>query len=154
MIENNFSVKEIVAMILRKIVLSLFFIAFFTINVFAGNCQIVVEITGVKINGGKIYAKIFSTEKEYKKDMPFATFVLDSRNSVITNKLELPEGEYVISVFQDTNNNGKLDNNFFNIPKEPVGMTNYKGGIPGDFKKQKIPVNEKTDKITIQLIEL
>lgn len=153
MIEKNLS-EKIVAMILKKIVLPLFFTAFFAVNVFAGNCQIVVEVTGVKINGGKIYAKVFSTEKEYKKDTPFATFVLESRNSVITHKLDLPEGEYVIAVFQDTNNNGKLDNNFFNIPKEPVGMTNYIGGIPGDFNKRKIQINEKTVKITLQLIEL
>jgi uncharacterized protein (DUF2141 family) len=103
---------------------------------------------------GKIYVKIFSNEKEYKKDTPFMSFVLESRNSIITHKLDLPEEEYVIAVFQDTNNNGKSDNNFFNKPKEPVGMTNYKGGIPGDFNKQKIHINENSVKITLQLIEL
>ena len=122
-------------------------------NVFAGNCQIVVEVTGVKINGGKIYANVYSNENEYKKEIPFASFSLESRNTVITHELELPEGEYVIAIFQDTNNNGKLDTNFFNIPKEPVGMTNYKGSIPGNFSKLKVPVNSNNLKITIQLIE-
>lgn len=148
------SVKKNVEFIFRKIVLPLFFTAFFAINGFAGNCQIVIEIIGVQVNGGKIYANVFSTESEYKKDKPFTTFTLESRNTVITHKLDLPEGEYVIAIFQDTNNNGKLDTNFFNIPKEPVGMTNYKGGIPGNFNKLKIPVNSNNLKITIQLIEL
>jgi uncharacterized protein (DUF2141 family) len=152
-IKANMTVKEIVSMILRKTVLPFFFTAFFAMNVFAGNCQIFIEITGVRINGGKINAKVFSTEKEYKKDLPFASFVLESRNTIITHTLDLPEGEYVIALFQDTNNNGKLDRNFFNIPKEPIGLTTYKGGIPGNFDKQKITVNKNTGKITLQLIE-
>ena len=138
----------------KKIVLTLFFTAVFAMNVFAGNCQIIIEITGVKINGGKIYANVYSNENEYKKEISFASFALESRNTVITHKLDLPEGEYVIAIFQDTNNNGKLDKNFFNIPKELVGMTNYKGGIPGNFNKLKIPVNSNNLKIKIQLIEL
>jgi len=48
----------------------------------------------------------------------------------------LPSGEYVVSMFQDKNGNGKLDTYLFNIPKEPIGLTNYfKKGIPGPYKK-------------------
>ena len=51
------------------------------------------------------------------------------------------QGEYLIAIFYDTNNNGILDTNLFGFPKEPVGLSNYKGGIPGGFDKQKIPIN-------------
>jgi uncharacterized protein (DUF2141 family) len=61
------------------------------------------------------------------------------------------EGEYLIALFQDTNNNGVLDTNFLNFPKEPVGLSNYNGGIPGGFNKQKIPINAVSNKITINI---
>ena len=39
--------------------------------------------------------------------------------------------------------NGNLDTGFMDIPKEPVGLSNYNGkGIPGKFKKHKFTVTE------------
>jgi len=65
----------------------------------------------------------------------------------------LPNGEYVISMFQDKNGNGKLDTYFFGIPKEPIGITNYfKKGIPGGFNKLKIQINEDKMIIKIKMI--
>jgi len=48
-------------------------------------------------------------------------FYLWPASSTITHNLELPNGEYVFSAYQDTNFNGKLDKNIFGIPKEPSG---------------------------------
>jgi uncharacterized protein (DUF2141 family) len=78
---------------------------------------------------------------------------LDSRNNRITDEIDLPEGEYVVTVYQDENNNGKLDSFFFR-PREPVGMTNYTGGIPGNFQKLKTIVNENNKRISIILIRI
>jgi uncharacterized protein (DUF2141 family) len=50
-------------------------------------------------------------------------------------EINLPEGEYVINAYQDINNNDKVDLGLLFIPKEPVGITNYNGGIPGNFNK-------------------
>jgi len=120
-------------------------------NAFADN-KITLEINGVIVQGGQVYIAIYSNEKDYKAEIHFLEFILEPENKTITRNLELPNGEYVVSVFQDTNANGKLDTNFFGIPKEPVGITNYNGkGIPGGFKKLKVPVNSKTTKITVNM---
>jgi len=137
---------------LRKIVLVMLFIAFFAANAFADNVRIIVEITGANNNGGSVHVSVFTSERDHRRDIPFASFILESTNSTLTYELELPERECLIRGFQDTNNNGKLDTGFFGIPNEPIGLTNYFGkGIPGRFNKHKVPVNKSTGKISINL---
>lgn len=65
---------------------------------------------------------------------------------------DLPAGEYGISVFQDINDNGKLDTNLVGYPKEPYGFSApmRKFGPP-KFKKAAIPVRDEDVAITIQL---
>ena len=57
----------------------------------------------------------------------------------------VPDGEYLVMLVHDINNNGKLDTTFIGMPKEPVGLSNYDGkGIPGKFKKHKFTVKKDT----------
>jgi uncharacterized protein (DUF2141 family) len=37
---------------------------------------------------------------------------------------DLPKGTYAVSLYQDTNDNEKLDSNAFGIPKEKYGFSN------------------------------
>jgi uncharacterized protein (DUF2141 family) len=139
-------------MILKKTVLVTFLVGFLTVNVFAENVHIIVEITGVNTNGGNVYCVVFSKEQDYKKDIPYTSFILESTDSVLAYKLNLPESEYFISAFQDTNGNRKLDTGFMGIPKEPVGISNYSGrGVPGGFNKHRVAVNSGTGKISVNL---
>jgi uncharacterized protein (DUF2141 family) len=115
------------------------------------NVTFILGITGININDGKIYVKIYSNEKDYKRDLPYISFTLESASKNITHSFDIPEGEYLIALFQDTNNNGVLDTNFLNFPKEPVGLSNYSGGIPGGFNKQKILINSVSNKIIINM---
>jgi len=125
------------------------------INLFAGNnVTFTLDITGINVNEGKIYVKIYSNERDYKKDIPCISFVLESVSGNITHLFDIPEGEYLIALFQDTNNNGVLDTNFLNVPKEPVGLSNYNGGIPGGFNKQKFQINAISNKITINILRI
>jgi len=120
-------------------------------SAFAGN-NVTLEINGVIVQGGLVYVAVYSNEKEYKAETPSLKFILDPVNRTITRNLELPNGEYVVTIFQDANSNGELDTNFFGIPKEPVGMTNYNGsGIPGGFQKLKVPVNNNSTRITVNM---
>lgn len=121
-------------------------------NIFANEkVTFVLDITGINVNDGKIHVKIYSNEKDYKKDVPYIYFILESASKNITHSFDMPEGEYLIALFQDTNNDGILNTNLINFPKEPVGLSNYKGGIPGGFNKQKIPINAVSNKITINM---
>ena len=43
----------------------------------------------------------------------------------------IPVGKYAIAIYQDLNKNGKLDKNWFGIPKEPYGFSYIKKGETG-----------------------
>jgi uncharacterized protein (DUF2141 family) len=135
-----------------KIILLIFFIISNAVNAFSENIHIVVEITGVTVNEGDVHVFVFSNEQDYKKDIRYKSFTIKSANNVLIYRLDLPEGEYLISAFQDTNGNGKTDTGFLGIPKEPIGITNYNGrGAPGGFNKHKVTVNSSTNKISVNL---
>jgi len=136
----------------NKIVLTLVLIALSSVNLFGDNIRIIIEITGVVVNGGNVHVDVFTNEQDYRRGISFTTFVLESRNNTLVYELELPEGYCLIWAFQDTNNNGRLDTNIFGIPREPVAMTNYSGiGNIGNFNRHKIAVNSGTAKISINL---
>jgi uncharacterized protein (DUF2141 family) len=43
---------------------------------------------------------------------------------LVRTELELPLGEYALSVFYDRNGNGEMDTNFIGMPKEPIALSN------------------------------
>ena len=122
-------------------------------NIFSQSISTTIEINGVMVNGGRVAVAVFSNENQFKKKEPYISFWLESINDEIRYDVDLPEGEYVVTVYQDENNNGKLDSFFFR-PREPVGMTNYTGGIPGNFQKLKTTINGSSKRISIDLIRI
>jgi len=117
------------------------------------NRRITVEITNVVVNGGRVYLTICSNADNFRNEISDFEFVLEADNTIISQELSLPNGEYVISAYQDANNNGKLDYGMFGIPKELVGISNYFGkGYPSkSFDKHKILINNSTGKVSIGL---
>ena len=141
---------------MRKITVLSFLFFFFSGYCFSqtvNNVIVTIEITNVVTNGGKIYLTIFSTAEKFKNGMPDFSFTLEDNNSIVSKELSLPVGEYVISAFQDANNNRSLDYGLFGAPKELVGLSNYIGkGYPSKyFDKQKVLINSMTGKIVIGL---
>jgi uncharacterized protein (DUF2141 family) len=139
-------------MINRKMVFLIFFAVVFIGNIFAADTiKFTLVITGINVNQGQIYVKVYSNDRDYRNDISFAVFVLGSASQSIVHSFDILEGEYLIALFQDTNNNGKLDTNFLGFPREPVGLSNYSGGIPGGFNRQKIPINSNSNRVTINM---
>jgi len=121
-------------------------------SLFADNIRTTIEINGVIVNGGLIYVAVYSNENDYKTETAFAKFILQPDKTTLTYSLDLPEGEYVVSVFQDSNNDGELNTGTFGMPKEPVGKTNYNlKGSPGGFNKLKAPVNSNSTKLIVNM---
>lgn len=121
-------------------------------SLYAENIITSVEINNVIINGGSVYVSVYSNAEDLKNESAFISFILKPTNTTLIHSLELPEGEYSVSVFQDSNNNGILDENSFGIPTERVGITNYNlRGAPGNFNKRKVAVNINSTKITINM---
>jgi uncharacterized protein (DUF2141 family) len=95
---------------------------------------------------------VYSNENDYKNETAFAKFILQPDNTALTYFLDLPEGEYVVSVFQDKNGDEKLNSGLFGMPSEPVGKTNYNlRGAPGGFNKLKAPVNGNSTKLVVNM---
>ena len=134
-----------------KILVSFVFLAMvLSVNIFA-DVNFTLEITGIEVNKGKIYVDLFSNENGYKKVIPYLSFVLESTTSTIIHRFDIPEGEYVIAVYQDTNNNGEMDTNFIGFPKEPFAISNYRGGIPVSFNRLKFPINNNSNRISMNM---
>ena len=131
----------------------LFLLMFCAMNLHSENVQFTVEITNVVVNNGKVYLAIFTNADEFRKENPPIAFELESNRTVLSQEVSLPPGNYLISAFQDTNGNQKLDYGLFGIPRELIGISNYDGkGFPSrSFDRHKIPINSATGKITISL---
>jgi len=82
-----------------------------------------VNITGVAVGKGPIVINIYDSADRFFKEVAYSKTV-DDDQPTITALLEIPAGQYAISVYQDINRNKRLDQGWFNIPKEPVGFGN------------------------------
>jgi len=121
-------------------------------SLYADDIHTTIEINGVTVNGGLLYVAVYSNEHDYKNETAFAQFILQPNNTVLTYLLDLPEGEYVVSVYQDKNGDEELNSGLFGIPSEHVGKTNYNlRGAPGSFSKLKAPVNNSSTKLVVNM---
>ena len=120
------------------------------------NVNVTVEINHIVPNGGKVYLVVFFNSESFKKEIPDLAVEIPSDKPSAIKEGALPRGECVLFVFQDANNNIKLDTGLFGIPKEKFGISNYFGkGIPTrHFDKQKIMIDENTGKIILGLYKL
>jgi uncharacterized protein (DUF2141 family) len=91
-------------------------------NLFAGTLTIRVENTAPGM--GHLMVGIFTDEKT------FPDVYYKGQRTAVTDRITvitftgLPEGSYAVSVYQDSNDNGKLDKNIFGIPREKYGFSN------------------------------
>jgi len=137
---------------MKRYILFFVLVCVLAIDSFANDTiRFALEITGINVNRGRIYVKIYSNDRDYRNDVPYTAFILESTNQSIVHSFDILEGEYLIALFQDTNNNGQLDTNLLGFPREPVGLSNYSGGIPGGFNRQKIPINNSSNRVTINI---
>jgi len=121
-------------------------------GLFADDISTTIEINGITVNGGLVYVAVYSNENDYNNETSFASFILQPDDTTLTYFLDLPEGEYVVSAFQDKNGDEKLNSTIFGIPTEHVGKTNYslRGPSPS-FQKLKTPVNNNSTKLIVNL---
>lgn len=117
--------------------------------------NITANFYGMKNNDGKLFVALYNTKDSFLKK-PFKTAIVDIKElkSSVTFS-DLPKNNYAISTFHDKNNNGKMDTNFFGIPKEAIGTSNDAKGTfgPPKFKDAKFIV-DKTTSLTIKVAKL
>lgn len=87
-----------------------------------------VELTGLENAKGNIYIAVYDSDDHWLGDdtvMDRQVNIEHARDGeLVYAELRLPPGEYALSVFYDSNDNGELDTNFIGIPKEPIALSN------------------------------
>jgi len=115
------------------------------------NVKVVIE--GVRSKKGKIVLAVFIDQEGFKTRKPVKRIVLNKselEGNEIT--LSLDKGIYGISILDDENDNNKMDYNFFGMPKEGFGFSNYyhEGLSKPQFDKFKFEINNPV----VELIEI
>jgi len=138
---------------MKKFVSLLFLLSVISSYCFSQNINITVEVTNITVNGGKVYLALFSNADSFRREQPEFAFELSDSSTAVTQVISIPPGDYVVSAFQDANNNQRLDYGLFGIPRELVGISNYSGqGFPSkNFDRQKITLNSTTGQVSIRL---
>lgn len=117
----------------------------------AGTVRIYVETP----NGhGKVRVAIYRNSSDYADSSPSFAAIAKAkpgRNQYIF--LGIEPGSYGIAVFQDVNENGRLDRNLLGIPLEPFGFSlNPQIGFAApDFEEFSFSLDEETKEFSIIL---
>ena len=117
------------------------------------SCELVVKIKNIKQVKGSLLIAIYNHEDHFlSKEVMSDGKAIESGNIKFSFK-GLVEGSYAISIFQDENDNGKLDASFIGIPSEPYAFSNNAKGMfgPPSFEQCKFEVKSGTQEIVISL---
>jgi uncharacterized protein (DUF2141 family) len=135
------------------------FILYITPFLFVNNGTLTVTVQNFRNNNGQVFVALYNKEDAFPKYPDRAVKLLyapvQNKKAVIVFE-SLPPGEYAVSVFHDENKNGKMDTNFFGIPKEGVGASNDARGHlgPPHYKDAKFNFSGNNMSITINMVYL
>ena len=90
------------------------------------NPQLTIRIQNIEVIKGNIRIGVFnSSEKFLKQGATFKNYIIAVKNTIETIIInDLPKGDYAFILYHDQNSDGKLNQNFIGIPKEPFGFSN------------------------------
>ena len=125
--------------------------------VFAQQNTLTVNITGINSIKGNVYVYLYTSEDGFPIKISKANSFKKAKvisNTVTMYFENLKTGTYAVSVYQDIDTNGKINQNFLGIPKEPVGVSNNAKGFMGPPKYEDAKFYLDTSKsIEIKLSE-
>lgn len=114
--------------------------------------ELKVNIGDIAAGKGHVLVAIYTGNENYLNDTSTQALrvkAINKNESVVFK--DLTDGEYAIKLFQDENDNNKLDTNMMGIPKEGYGFSNNVGmfGQP-KYTEAKFIVKDNTE-ISIDL---
>ncbi|MCX8491449.1 MAG: DUF2141 domain-containing protein [Cyclobacteriaceae bacterium] len=139
-----------------KIIFKIFCIAILSNNsnnLFAQSYALTVHILNIKDDSGQIAIAVYNSDKSFMKTRYQGKVTKANKGEVEVIFENLPVGFYSLSVMHDSNENGKLDSNFFGVPKEGFGFSNNAIGSlgPPHFEKARIDLpSDKKISITLK----
>ena len=112
-----------------------------------------VNVTGLRSDKGTVLVQLASSAEDYDEDeRAFRAAAVKSTDEKATVVFaDVPYGEYAVKLFQDENENRKIDIGFLG-PKEPYGFSNNVFGTfgPPPFEQAKFPLTVRELTITIE----
>ncbi len=94
----------------------------------SGTSSVRIELTGLASADGNLYIAVYDSDDTWLGEqtvMEKKVVIAEAREGeLVTAELSLPQGEYALSIYYDSNDNGKLDTSFIGIPKEPIALSN------------------------------
>ncbi|HET6655031.1 MAG TPA: DUF2141 domain-containing protein [Gammaproteobacteria bacterium] len=112
-----------------------------------------VEVDGLS-SSQPVHIGLWSSESEFlgANALKGAEISVDNGTAVWVIK-NLPYGSYAVGAWQDLNGNGKLDDNSFHAPVEPVGVSNNAQGHygPPAYKDAKFNLDKSRMQVTFKL---
>jgi uncharacterized protein (DUF2141 family) len=140
---------------MMKLILS--FLCLFSISAWSDTINL--KVVGTKTIPGRIFIAVFNDPGQFPDKKAVVNKIVPVTNTQDSAqiKLDLPAGDYAISIFLDKNGNGKLDKNFLGIPTERFGFSKNPRILTGapSFSECEIRVGDQDAKdVEIQLISL
>ncbi|MFC4654166.1 DUF2141 domain-containing protein [Rheinheimera marina] len=100
--------------------------------------NLTIHLSGVKSEQGQLVVRVYNNKKHWLSDKADEIFKQQSfplqgqvKDASVQLSLDLPAGDYAISLFQDLDSNAELKSNWIGIPKEPVATSNNAKGSMG-----------------------
>lgn len=129
----------------------------FTLIAHVQAAELSVQVDGIASDRGTVRIAMYRQEAGYLDGNAAMAVRLGKAAAcvpgVTVNFPDIPPGEYAIKVFQDENDDGKLNRNLFGIPTEPYGISNNvraRFSLP-PFGKALIDVRHPRTEIRIHL---
>ncbi len=112
-----------------------------------------VDVVGIQKAGGQIRVGLYQNQNDFLKRYVQAKNIVTTLPTTTVTFKDLPRGEYAVSLYQDLNDNQKLDMNFYGTPSEPLGTsrdaTSQFG--PPKWKDAVIQMSNEDHKIVVTL---
>ena len=112
-----------------KTMIILLFAVLTSVSVTGQNLTLIVK--DVEHVDGSVYVAIYSSKQTFMKKPVFGFRVGVKDRTIEIPCKGIPAGTYAISLFQDENENGKLDTGAFGRPLEKFGFSNDAEGVLG-----------------------
>ncbi|GAB3247917.1 DUF2141 domain-containing protein [Chitinimonas naiadis] len=115
--------------------------------------DLTVSVTNLKNTDGHVLVGAYNRADTFLKTPAFVARVKAEPGTVSTTLHDLPAGDYALSVYQDSNDNMKLDSNAIGMPIEPYGFSRDAAGNygPPSYEQAKLSLPADGAAITITL---
>lgn len=116
--------------------------------------ELQVRISNADAAAGRVYFALFDSEPGYQsRTVRGAARSREGEPQPSAVFADLAPGQYVVTVFQDTNDNRKLDTNLLGIPTEPYGFSQNAIGNMGrpDFAAAAVELSEQDERLMIDI---